>query len=259
MGAALKQDDDKKSPRRPTSAPPMSGRRSGFAAALGSAALHIAVAGGLLIVASVPQKRPPDSVRVKIQEVAKPKPPEPPPPVADKPPEPPKPPEKPKKKPPEKKRASERKPEKKPPDKPAAPVQGLTANSTSPLGTGLAAPIGNTLNTADEGKRLKAEDVQSLTDEDLTADASLIRASVQTPQYTDQAIDAELEGLFTVEVYVDASGSVTDAQLPKKIGYGMDERVLAAARKARFNPRKDRLGKALAGWTEMKFRLEIPH
>ena len=87
----------------------------------------------------------------------------------------------------------------------------------------------------------------------------MIRASVATPQYTDPALDAELEGTYAVDVYVDAAGAVTDAQLPKKIGYGMDERVLAAARKARFNPRKDRLGKAIAGWSEIKFRLEIPH
>lgn len=266
MGAAEKKskaEGEALSPAGKTEpAPSMGGSSGGTLAAVGSLALHGALVAGLVFVTSRPATKAPEAVRVQIKEVQKPKPPEvkppEPPKVEEKKPEPPKEKPKPKPKPPEKKTASERKPEKKPPVKPAPPVQGLSASAVSPNGTGIAAPVGNTLMTEDEGKRLKAEDVQPLTNEDLSADAALIRASIATPQYTDAALDAELEGTYTVEVFVDAAGAVTDAQLPKKIGYGMDEKVMAAARKARFTPRKDKLGKSIPGWTEVKFRLEIP-
>ncbi len=259
MGAGLtNQESPTKAHPKVAPPPPMRARRGGLYAAFGSGLLHAVLAGGLLLMASRPAPKAPDTVRVKINDVPKPKPPAPEPKPEEKKPEPAKPKEKPKKKPAETKRASARQPER-PPAKPVAPVLGLSASAVSPNGTGIAAPVGNTLMTGDEGRRLKPDDVKPLTDEDLTADASLIRASVLAPVYTDAALDAALEGTYTVEAFVDAAGAVTDAQLPKKIGYGMDEKVLAAARQARFHPRTDKLGKAIPGWTEVKFRLEIPH
>jgi TonB family protein len=218
-------------------------------AAFGSAFLHAALAVGLLYAAARPRAPSVEPVRVKI--VAPPAKS----PVAPRPP-----PEARKPEPPNltKKPASERKPVVKAPAATVKPVQGLRASAFSPDGRGIAAPVGNTLNTADDGIRLKPKDVQALTDEDLSADAALIRTSVEAPQFTDAALDAGLEGTYGVEVFVDPTGAVTDAQLPEKIGYEMDARVLDAARKAHFTPRKDRYGKPIAGWTELKFRLEIP-
>jgi protein TonB len=163
----------------------------------------------------------------------------------------------PKPRPKDRKVASERKP-KQPPAPTAKPVQGLSAEAISAEGTGIAAPIGNTLMTEDEGKRLKAEDVGALGNQDLSADARLIRSSFQTPSYTEAAIDAAIEGTYVVDVYVDETGNVTSAELTKKVGYGMDERLLAAANQARFEPRKNRFGKAEPGWTTISFRLELP-
>ena len=79
-----------------------------------------------------------------------------------------------------------------------------------------------------------------------------------TPIYTDDAIDMGLEGTFIVDVYVDVSGAVQTAELRKKVGYGMDQRLLDAARKARYEPRKDQFGRPLAGWAEIAFRLLLP-
>jgi TonB family protein len=175
--------------------------------------------------------------------------------VADPIPEPP--PEKPKQKPKpqEKKVSTERKP-KQDPVNPVAPVQGLTADALSPNGKGISVPVGNTLMVADEGKRL--QDVQPLSNEDFSAEAKLIRTSIIIPAYTEAAIDVGLEGSFVVDVYVDAKGNVTSAELPKKVGYGMDIHLTNAAMKAKFEPRKDRYGQPQAGWATISFRLELP-
>lgn len=225
------------------------------AAAVASLVAHILLFVGISVYATMPKPEP-QPITVKIIPKPKPKPV-----VAEEkkeeiPPKPEKQPEKPKA-PKEKKITSERKP-KQDPVKPPPPVQGLSPDAVSPDGKGIAAPVGNTLMVADEGKRLKPEEVKPLGNEDLSSDPKLIRSSIETPTYTDAAIDAGLEGTFAVDVYVDASGAVTSADLPKKIGYGMDKKVMAAAEKARFEPRKDKMGRAVAGWTTISFRLELP-
>lgn len=142
------------------------------------------------------------------------------------------------------------------PDTPTTetPIQGLTKDSLSDQGT-MAAPIGNTLMKEDEGKRL--EQVEALRG-DMSAPARLIANTLTAPPYTDEALDAVLEGSFIVDVFVNLDGTVRDAELRKKIGYGMDNRVLDAVRASRFTPRKNRFGVAEEGWTELKFTLVIP-
>ena len=140
------------------------------------------------------------------------------------------------------------------PDTP--PIQGLTKESLSDKGT-IAAPAGNTMMTEDSGKRLNPNDVNQIAG-DLSAPASLVRTSITVPPYTEQALDAALEGTWIVDVFVNVDGSVKDAELRKKIGYGMDEKVLSAAKVARFIPRKNKLGVSEPGWAEIKFTLVIP-
>jgi outer membrane biosynthesis protein TonB len=134
------------------------------------------------------------------------------------------------------------------------PVQGLTKDSLSDQGT-MAAPVGNTLMKEDEGKRL--EQVEALRG-DMSAPARLIAQTLTAPPYTDEALDAVLEGSFIVDVFVNLDGSVRDLELRKKIGYGMDGRVLNAVRAAKFIPRKNKFGVFEEGWTELKFTLVIP-
>ena len=141
-----------------------------------------------------------------------------------------------------------------PPD--VAPIQGVTKDSLTATGT-MSAPVGNTLMVEDNGKRANPNDVKPLQG-DMSSPARLIASSVTTPNYTEQAIDAGLEGAWTVDVFIDAAGNVKDAELRKKIGYGMDERVISAARNAKFRPRKNKVGAPEEGWTEIKFTLIIP-
>jgi TonB family protein len=134
------------------------------------------------------------------------------------------------------------------------PVQGLTKDSLSDQGT-MAAPVGNTLMKEDEGKRL--EQVDALRG-DMSAPARLIAQTLAAPPYTEEALDAVIEGSFIVDVFVNLDGTVRDVELRKKIGYGMDSRVLAAVSAAKFIPRKNKFGVSEEGWTELKFTLVIP-
>jgi len=138
------------------------------------------------------------------------------------------------------------------------PVQGLPPSQVS--SKGIPVPVGNTLMAPDEGKHLDAKDIDALPTEgeDLSTQPKLVRSSVELPQYTEEALDNNLEGTFEVEVFVDENGNVSKAELKKKIGFGMDERVLDAARKVHFVAGHDRLGKTISQWSEIKFLLQIP-
>lgn len=92
---------------------------------------------------------------------------------------------------------------------------------------------------------------------DLSRDAQLITSSLVKPTYTSAALEANLAGKFLVHVFVTAEGTANKAELEKAIGYGMDERVIDAVLKARYLPRRDRGGKAIPGWLELPFILQI--
>ena len=154
---------------------------------------------------------------------------------------------------PSKKKAAKEKDKAKP-----TPVLGLSKDSFTKNNTpgGISVPAGNTTMMVDEGKRLRPEDIEEL-DTDLSEDARLIVESFEKPQYTVEAEDSGLEGRFVIDVYVDASGRVIEVDLRKKIGFGMDNRVIASVKNARFQPRKNALGQPISGWTELKVRLTI--
>lgn len=115
------------------------------------------------------------------------------------------------------------------------------------------APVGNTLFTGDKGIRRRS--VERL-NADLSRGAKLVY--FRKPEYTDAAIDNELEGRFVIDVFVDESGRVVRADIRKKIGYGMDARLRQAALAARFQPRRNPVGTAISGWTEIKILLTLP-
>ena len=211
------------------------------AALIGSVILHLLTAGGLRFIADPPAPQKPKIIKIRVAETAlKEVLPIPPKPIKKEPP--------PKQAP----TPNEQSPQNK--TKTETPIQGLTKDSLAQSGT-MAAPVGNTLMTEDSGQRLS--DVSPLKG-DQSAPAKLIVATLVPPPYTDDALDAVLEGSFIVDVFVSLDGSVREAELRKKIGYGMDERVLSSVRSSRFMPRKNRFGVSEEGWTELKFTLVIP-
>lgn len=134
-------------------------------------------------------------------------------------------------------------------------IQGLSKSSFSSEGqSGFVAPVGNTLMTKDEGIRVDKN--KAIKQVDLSKDAELL--SFQKPEYTDDAIDNDLEGVFIVSVFVTAEGSVSEAELESSIGFGMDRLIIEASKNAIFSPRKNKFGKPMESWTEIQIRLEIP-
>lgn len=220
--------------------------------AIGLSLLYHLILGAVLQSASrsrnsVPKNRKPGSYVVKVKPKEEPKPlPQPKLPEVPKP--------KVKPKPLEPVSNTKKAP---PPNKaPVTPIQGLTKESLAQDGKGnFTAPIGNTLMIEDEGRRVT--EVAPLT-EDLSSDPKLLPESVLIPTYTDAALDAGFEGRVTIEVYVDAAGHVIQAEPQKKIGYGMDEKILKSALSARFIPRKNRLGQPEEGWSKITFNLQVP-
>lgn len=135
-----------------------------------------------------------------------------------------------------------------------APIQGVSADSTD-SGGNFAVPVGNTLMAPDEGLRLDPDAV--LPTGDLSAEAKLIQGSIRKPPYTPEAQDVALEGDFLLDVFVSADGTVEEAELVDSVGYGMDDLLVKAALGARYEPRRDKFGKKISGWTTMTFELRL--
>ncbi|MEI8027853.1 MAG: TonB family protein [Pseudomonadota bacterium] len=152
----------------------------------------------------------------------------------------------------QKKIPKEARTQKEPPKSAASPVFGVSKDSKITSETGIAVPTGNTLMIEDDGKR-NANPGEL---KDLSRDAQLILQSVKI-KYTDEAIDAGLQGTVIVEVLVDVNGSVQEATLKRKVGYKMDDNIKKAALNSKFQPRLDRFGKPQAGWSDVKFILSL--
>ncbi len=61
-----------------------------------------------------------------------------------------------------------------------------------------------------------------------------------TPEFSDEARMAKLQGVETFSVVVDTSGGTTDIQISSPLGLGLDEKGIEAIRKWKFEPaRKD--------------------
>lgn len=94
--------------------------------------------------------------------------------------------------------------------------------------------------------------------QDLTSDASLILGSLKKPEYTKEAIKARIQGLFAVDIHVDATGKVLEVEVIQSPGYGMDERIIDSLKNAKFSPKKNAQGIGQETWITIQFKLEIP-
>lgn len=169
--------------------------------------------------------------------VVKPKPPPPPPPEPEKEPEPPKP------KPTEAVKFEdtvEKAPEAPPERKPVRRLnQGLNSESFAPgSGTGVNARAGNTTSVKAGPETMgldeAAGDFTSLAYAAVTTKPS--RRTVPPVEVPQAAIDAHIEGTWTVYVDLDATGRVTGARMAKAAGYGIDEACVAAWTQSRWKP-----------------------
>ena len=56
------------------------------------------------------------------------------------------------------------------------------------------------------------------------------------PEYSEEAWKAKYQGTVLLNVEVDARGLVTNAQVERSLGLGLDEKALQAVRHWRFRP-----------------------
>jgi protein TonB len=80
--------------------------------------------------------------------------------------------------------------------------------------------------------------------------------SMPSPEYTEAARAAEIEGRVRVEIRVDASGAVVEARVLSPLESGLDEAALAAARAARFEP-ATRCGEAVEATFTVSIRFQF--
>ena len=66
-----------------------------------------------------------------------------------------------------------------------------------------------------------------------------------TPDYTEQARRAGLEGEVLLEIVVGPDGGVRDVRVLRRLGAGLDEQAVDAVRQRRFSPAR-RLGTPVA-------------
>jgi protein TonB len=85
------------------------------------------------------------------------------------------------------------------------------------------------------------------------------KPKVKTPgqiTYTKEGQEAEIEGVVRVQVTVDETGRVITASLVSGLGYGLDERALAAARDTLFEP-ATLCGKPVVATKVLAFTFEL--
>ncbi|HEX3230012.1 MAG TPA: energy transducer TonB, partial [Pyrinomonadaceae bacterium] len=77
-----------------------------------------------------------------------------------------------------------------------------------------------------------------------------------TPGYTDEARRNQIEGSVKVSVLLKADGAVSDIQVARGLGYGLDEKAIEAARQLRFVPaQKD--GHAVSVRLSLEFKFSL--
>jgi TonB family protein len=72
-----------------------------------------------------------------------------------------------------------------------------------------------------------------------TADkpAGLIIIHQVQPSYSQEALDAKLQGVVTVSLVTQEDGTPADLRVVKGLGKGLDEKALEAVRQWQFKPR----------------------
>jgi protein TonB len=217
--------------------------------AIASLALH---AGGLAAASRLDPRPPAAQAPVEVEFEAVPAPPPPPPPAADEEePPPPPPPPAPKKvamaqlppppkdaPPPPPPPPNEEPPEETPPAR-AAPVVGLSLNSTVESG-GFAVQTGNTTYGKADEVAVAPKDVKPYSAEGTAPPPRISRQprllEKTEPPYPEGARRAEVEGPVTLLLHIDAQGRVVAARVLAEPGAGLGEAARVHALKLRFSP-----------------------
>ena len=257
---------------------PPARRTKGWVAASVAIGVHVAIAGGLLIVNPGHLLHKEQVVEMEVHEPPPPPPelrperPQPPPPAPEPAPKPrivprrvaiatPKPPPPPATPPP---------PSQEPP-KPtdAPPVFGVTLSSVvSGDKAAMAVPVGSTLMTKDRTPGKPGQVPQSgppglrafvpVADVYIAVQPKLLREINSADIYPTEAKRMGIEGKVVLKISLDSSGSVVQVRVITKAGHGFDEAARDALRQAKFSPARTSDGQAVDYSMTYTYFFELP-
>jgi protein TonB len=78
------------------------------------------------------------------------------------------------------------------------------------------------------------------------------------PEYTREALDAKLEGVVILSCVVGADGVVSDIDVRRGLGMGLDEKAVECLRKWRFKPAMNH-GEPVPAKTTIEINFRLPH
>jgi periplasmic protein TonB len=123
-------------------------------------------------------------------------------------------------------------------DTTTTPVFGISMESTSSAGTGVAMPVGNTLQTKPTHAKVAAAEVKPLAAPVAAYEVTKmpLRVGECTGKYTEEAKQAGLEGTVILDFVVGEDGWVRDIKIVQGLGQGLNEAAVRAAKACRFTP-----------------------
>jgi len=123
-------------------------------------------------------------------------------------------------------------------DTTTTPVFGISMESTSSAGTGVAMPVGNTLQTKPTHAKVAAAEVKSLAAPVQAYEVTKMPLPVGqcTGKYTEEAKQAGLEGTVILDIVVGEDGVVRDIAVVQGLGQGLNEAAVRALKACRFTP-----------------------
>jgi len=124
---------------------------------------------------------------------------------------------------------------------PRGAADGLGAVTTGGFGSGVRAPRGaangsGEVQTAGFDQRASAPAKPSVTALTTPIDRPVEIAFKPTPEYTDEARSARIEGTVSLELEFTAAGDVRVLRVVRGLGHGLDEAAQRAALRMRFKP-----------------------
>jgi TonB family protein len=124
-------------------------------------------------------------------------------------------------------------------DTTTTPVFGISMESTSSAGTGLAMPVGNTLQTKPTHAKVAAAEVKPLAAPVAAYEVTKMPLPIGTCKgdyYTEEARQAGLEGTVILDFVVGEDGWVRDIKIVQGLGLGLSEAAVRAVKVCRFTP-----------------------
>jgi TonB family protein len=124
-------------------------------------------------------------------------------------------------------------------DTTTTPVFGISMESTSSAGTGLAMPVGNTLQTKPTHAKVAAAEVKPLAAPVAAYEVTKMPLKIGTCKgdyYTEEARQAGLEGTVILDFVVGEDGWVRDIKIVQGLGLGLSEAAVRAVKVCRFTP-----------------------